>query len=59
MKNTLPIHSDTLAKANKLAKRAARPYPHATRQAIRELRDEFLERLQDRLERKFPEVSEG
>lgn len=49
MKASPPIHSETLAQANRLAKRAARPYPHATQRAIREIRDEFLERLQERI----------
>ena len=55
MKNIPPIHSSTLAQANKLAKRAARPYPQASQRAIREIRDAFLERLQDRIAMKFPD----
>ena len=50
-----PIHSDTLTYANRLANRAARSYPQATRKAVLAIRDEFLERLQERIERRFPD----
>jgi hypothetical protein len=46
---TYPIHTDTLAKANRLAIRAARPFPEAPKSAVRDLRDTFLERLQERI----------
>lgn len=49
MKTYPPIHSSTLEQANRLARRAARPYPNATRRAFLEVRDAFLERLQDRI----------
>lgn len=49
MKTYPPIHSSTLAQANRLAIRAARPYPNASQRAIREIRDTFLDRLQDRI----------
>ena len=49
MKNYPPLHTDTLARANRLANRAARNYPEATRNAVLAIRDEFLERLQERI----------
>jgi hypothetical protein len=42
-------HDTVIERANKLAKRAARPYPQATRGAIISLRNEFLERLEERV----------
>lgn len=52
MKTYPPIHSDTLAKANRLARRASLAYPHAPQAAVRELRDTFLERLQERISKR-------
>lgn len=49
MKN---IHSDTLAKANRLANRAASSYPQASTVAIIAIRDAFLEKLQERIEKR-------
>lgn len=47
------IHTDTLAKANRLAIRATRNLS-PSREQLRELRNEFVNRIVDRLERKFP-----
>ena len=54
-----PIHTSTLERANALAERAARPFPNASRKSILAIRDEFLERLQDRLAKRFPDKSKG
>lgn len=50
MKN-YPIHSDTLARANRLANRAARKFTNPPRAAIIQIRDEFITRIHDRIER--------
>ena len=48
------IHSSTIQKAKRLAARAARSYDNPPQAAIRELVDTFIDRLQERIERKFP-----
>jgi hypothetical protein len=47
------IHSDTIQRANRLANRATRNL-QVTRNQLRDLRDEFVSRIVERLERKFP-----
>jgi hypothetical protein len=46
------IHSETLSQANRLANRAVRTFPQATRKQVIAIRDEFISRLTDRVERK-------
>lgn len=46
------VHTETLARANRLANRAARKFSNPPRAAIIQIRDEFISRIQDRLEKK-------
>jgi hypothetical protein len=46
--------NNTLARANRLAKRAIRPFGRVDRQTLIAIRDEFLVRIQDRLMAKHP-----
>jgi hypothetical protein len=46
--------NNTLAKANRLAKRAIRPFGRVDRQTLIAIRDEFLVRIQDRIMAKYP-----
>lgn len=47
------LHDSTIIRATRLAKRATKNLIVSSQQ-LRELRNEFIDRIQDRLERKFP-----